>query len=211
MNSRLAAIAAAAVLASCLESAPDSVVHGVAVVTQNQPTANFASFSTFSIDPMISVVDQTGSVTNQFTVDGTQLVPTISNNMKQRGFTEVPWTGNPTTTRADLQIKMEAHLGSADLYYPGYCGWYPYYYCYPGWTYAGSYNFGTLVVTMGDAKSAQGAPAAGAIPLVWTAINYGILASYYTPGVPGSGTNVNYGRLQEAINRAFAQSPYIQR
>ncbi|HVI96749.1 MAG TPA: DUF4136 domain-containing protein [Anaeromyxobacter sp.] len=206
MNSRLAALAAAAFLASCVESAPDSVLHGVAVVTQNSSTANFASFSTFSIDPMVAVVDQTGSVTNMFQVDGSQLVPTIRTNMEQRGYTFVPWVGN--TTPADLQIKMEAHLGSADLYYPGYCGWYPYYYCYPGWTYAGSYNFGTFVVTMGDAS---GRPQGSQIPLVWTAINYGILSSYYTSGGPPSGTNVNYGRVQEAINRAFAQSPYIQR
>ena len=40
-------------------------------------------------------------------------------------------------TPADLHIKMSATLGNVDTYsyYPGYCGWYPYYYCYPSWSY----------------------------------------------------------------------------
>jgi hypothetical protein len=207
MNSRLAALAAAALLASCFESAPDSVLHGVAVVTQQTPGTTFSKFSTFSVDPTVAVVDDTGSVTNKFTVDGSQMVPTIVSNMTQRGFMEVPWVGDATP--ADLPIKMEAHLGQADVYYPGYCGWYPYYYCYPGWTYAGSYNFGTLVLTMGDntARLPQGSK----LPLVWTSASYGILSSYYTPGVPGNGSNVNFAKVNESINRAFNDSPYIHR
>jgi hypothetical protein len=197
-----------ALLASCLQGAPDSVVSGVAVATQQQPAANFASYATFSVDPTVAVVDQTGSTGSSYSVDGSQLAPTIASNMQSRGYTQVPWIGNATP--ADLQIKMEATLGSQSTYAyaPGYCGWYPYYYCYPGWTYTGSYNFGTLVLTMGDAKNAT---PGGKLPLLWTAAMYGILSSYYTPGAPSGGTNVNFAKIQGAINQAFADSPYIQR
>ncbi len=206
MNRGLAALAAATLLASCMEGVPDKVVKGVAVVTQHRPDADFTGFATFSIDPTVAVVDQTGTVATTSSVDGTRMASAISANMVQRGYTEVAWRGNNTV--ADLQIKMEALLGSAEVYYPGYCGWYPYYYCYPGWSYAGSYNFGTVVITMGDTKHAA---AGGELSLVWTTAMYGILASYYTPGVPSSGANVNWPRIQEAVNRAFADSPYIKK
>jgi hypothetical protein len=206
MNSRLAALAAAALLASCIEGAPSSVVNGVAVATQNTPSTNWSSFSTFAVDPTVAVTDATGSTVTNTTVNGAQLVPTIVSNMQARGYTQVPWTGN--ATNADLQIKMQATLGSQSVYYPGYCGWYPYYACVPGWTYAGSYNFGTLILTMGNATGlVQGSN----LPLVWTGAGYGVLSQYYTPGVPSNGANVNYGVIQAAINQMFAISPYIQK
>jgi hypothetical protein len=215
MNSRLAALAAAALLASCVGSAPDEVVNGVAVVTQRQPNADFATYRTFSVDPTIAVVDQSGSISTSYTVDATPLVPTIVNLMVQRGYTEVPWKpgDNAATNTADLQLKMEAYLGDVEVYYPGYCGWYPYYYCYPGWSYAGSYNFGSLLVTMGDRKAATGAPGTpdAKLPLIWRNLNYGILGAYYTPGVPANSSNVNWGRVAEAVTRAFNDSPYIKR
>ena len=206
MNSRLAALAAAALLASCIEGAPSSVVNGVAVASQNTPSTNWSSFTTFSVDPTVAVTDATGSTVQNTTVDGTQLVPTINANMQARGYTLVQWIGN--NTNADLQIKMQATLGSQSVYYPGYCGWYPYYACVPGWTYAGTYNFGTLVLTMGNATGlVQGSN----LPLVWTGAAYGVLSQYYTPGVPSNGANVNYGKIQAAINQMFAISPYIQK
>lgn len=210
MNSRLAVLAAAALLASCGYDVPNSVVNGVAVVTQHQPAANFNDYVTFSIDPTVAVVDETGSVSTSFTVDGANLVPTISSNMRARNYTEVAWRGD--STPADLHIKMNATLGDVDTYtyYPGYCGWYPYYYCYPSWSYAGSYNFGSLVLTMGDVKNATPG-GGGKLPLIWTSSSRGILSDYYTPGVPSGGANVNWARVQESIDRAFADSPYIQR
>lgn len=204
MKSRVAALAAAGLLASCVETAPDSVLNGEAVLTQYAPGASFGQYATFSVDPQVVVVDETGAETTTFTVDGANLVSTISANMTERNFTEVAWRGDDTP--ADLHIKMHATLGEEDVYYAGYCGWYPYYYCYPGWSYAGSYNYGTVVLDMGDVKNAA---VGGKLPLVWTAALYGILSSYYTPGGPATGSNVNWGRIQRAIDRAFDDSPYL--
>ena len=178
------------------------------MVTQFQPAANFDDYVTFSIDPTVAVVDETGSVSQTFTVDGANLVPTIGSNMREelhRGRVE-------RKRRADLHIKMSATLGNVDTYsyYPGYCGWYPYYYCYPSWSYEASYNFGSLVLTMGDVKNA--APGGGGkLRSVWTSSARGVLSDYYTPGVPSGGANVNWARIRESIDRAFADSPYIQR
>lgn len=208
MKARVAALATL-ILAACEGySAPDSVVFGSLVVTQRAQTVDWNAYRSYSIDPTVVVVDGTGTVMTSCSVDGGQLVPTIKANMDARGYEQAPW--NPTGG-ADLQIKMSAFLGSQDVYYADWCSWYSYYYCYPGWTYAGSYSFGTLVVDMGDVLHA-GPPTTppGKLPLVWTNANYGVLASYYA-GCAGNGNNVSWSRIQESIDRAFAQSPYIQR
>ncbi len=205
MKARLAALATL-LLAGCAGySAPDSVVYGTAVVTQYSNKATWSTYTTYSVDPVVAVVDNTGATTQECSVDGSQLVPTIVAQMDARGYTRVAWTGT-NTTDSDLQIKMTAFLGSVDYYYAGYCGWYPYYYCYPGWSYAGSYSFGTLVVDMGDKLNQSGTE----IPLAWTAASYGVLASYYSGCSGGSaGNNPNWSRIEASIDRAFEQSPYI--
>ena len=210
MNARLAALAALVLATGCQSfSAPDSVLYGTAVITQYTPGTQWSSFTTFTVDPIVAVVDDTGSITSNCSVPGTQIVPTIKNEMQARGYTYIDFDPlNPTT--ADLEIKMSAHLGSASYYYSGgYCGWYPYYYCYPGWSYAGSYSFGTLQLEMGDVKAAGGTQG-NKIPLVWQNVNYGILAGYYS-GCSGNGSGINWSRIQDAVVRAFDQSPYIRK
>ena len=84
MNSRLAALSAAALLASCGFDVPSSVENGVAVVTQRQPAANFNDYVTFSVNVRRSSWWTTGSVSETFTVDGANIVSTISSNMRAR-------------------------------------------------------------------------------------------------------------------------------
>ena len=210
MNSRFAALAALALTAGCTSfSAPDSVLYGSAVATQFKSGVQWSSYSSFMVDPSITVVDGTGTVQTTCSVDGSQLAPTIESLMEARGYTKVPFVA-PGVTGADLVIKMTAHLGSQAYYYGGgYCGWYPYYYCYPGWSYAGSYSFGTLQLEMGDVKAAGGTQG-NKIPLVWQNVNYGILAGYYS-GCSGNGSGINWSRIQDAVVSAFDQSPYIRK
>jgi hypothetical protein len=210
MTPRSAALAALALTAGCTSfSAPDSVVYGEAVVTQFKSGVQWSSYTTFTVDPNITVLDGTGTVQTTCSVDGSQLAPTIEHLMTSRGYTKTTFVP-PGVTGADLVIKMTAHLGSQSLYYGGgYCGWYPYYYCYPGWSYAGSYTFGTLQLEMGDVKAAGGIQG-GKIPLVWQAVHYGVLAGYYT-GCSGNGSGINWGRIEDAVIRGFDQSPYIQK
>jgi hypothetical protein len=205
MRARLATLAVLSLAACGDYSAPDSVVFGKIVATQHDPNANWNDYQTYSINPAVAVVDGTGTILTSCTVDGSQLVPTIRARMDERGYTEVPWVPAGGGD-SDLEITINARLGSQDVYYTDWCGWYGYYYCYPGWTYAGSYNFGTVVVDIGDALHLDGTT----LPLIWRDANYGVLASYYN-GCTGGGNNVNWAQIQAAINRAFDQSPYIQR
>jgi len=205
MRARFAALATL-LLASCYYGAPDSVVNGALVATQYASGVSWDAYTTFSVDPKVAVLDNTGSVTTECTVDGTNLVTTITQQMQARGYTAVDWGNSVTGPATDIQIKMTSYLGSVDYYYSGYyCGWYPYYYCYPSWTYAGSYSFGTLVLDMGDLKNAT---SGGKLPLIWHSASYGVLASYYT-GCANTST-INWGRVQQSIVQAFDQSPYIQ-
>jgi hypothetical protein len=209
MKARLSLIASAALLASCGDySAPDSVVNGVAVITLHSATATWADYSTYSIDETVTVVDATGTIQQTCTVPGAQIAAVIRDQMTSRNYAELPW-GQTT----DLQFKLTAFLGSQDVYYADWCSWYGYYYCYPGWTYAGSYKFGTLVIDMGDVLHSTPPPVGGSVgelPLTWTAAQYGILSSYYA-GCSGNGSGINWAKITEAVNRAFDQSPYIQR
>jgi hypothetical protein len=209
MNVRSLAAPALLALACYDYSAPSSVVNGAVVLTQFDQTANFGAYKYYAVNPTITVVDATGTVQTQCTVDGTPLLPTIQQQMSARGYVQVDFAapGQPQPTPPpDLQITMHAALGSQDVYYPGWCYWYPYYYCYPGWSYAGSYSFGTLVLDMGVVKGlSQGEK----IPLIWTNANYAVLASYYT-GCNSNGNAVNWQKISDAVVRAFDQSPYIQ-
>ncbi|HET6412960.1 MAG TPA: DUF4136 domain-containing protein [Anaeromyxobacter sp.] len=206
MKLRFAALATL-LLGSCYYGAPNSVLYGNPVATQYASGVNWSTYTTFSVDPTVSVVDNTGSLTQNCSVDGTNLVTTIVSEMTNRGYTQVAWVGN--NTAADLQIKMSATLGSQSYYYPGYCSWYPYYYCYPGWVYAGTYSFGTIVIDMGDTLNA-GPPNGGKIPLVWTAAAYGVLSSYYS-GCSSPTSTIDWTKIQGIISQAFDQSPYIQK
>jgi len=198
-------------LGSCYYGAPNSVLYGNPVATQYANGVNWNAYTTFSVDPTIAVVDNTSSITQNCTVDGSQLVGTIENQMTAGGYTAVTWadaSGPGSGPAVDLQIKMSATLGSQSYYYPGWCSWYPYYYCYPGWVYAGTYNFGTIVLDMGDTRNQPPAGSGGKIPLVWDAAAYGVLSSYYT-GCTSNGNSVNWTTIQSIIVRAFDQSPYI--
>ncbi len=207
MNVRLVALATLSLAACGDYTAPDSVVFGNAVITQHAQAVDWNSYTNYSINPAVTVVDGTGTIMTNCTVDGSNLVPTIKANMDARGYHQVDWA--PLTPgQAHLEIQMTAFIGDQDIYYSDWCSWYYYYYCYPGWTYAGSYTFGTLRLDMGDVLHAGGQ--GGKLPVVWTNANYGVLASYYN-GCAGNGSNVNWGRLQNAIQQAFDQSPYIQR
>jgi hypothetical protein len=210
MNSRFAALAALALTAGCTSfSAPDSVLYGSAVATQQKSGTVWSSYTTAMVDPTITVVDGTGTVQTTCTVPGTQVATTIEHLLAARGYTVLPFVA-PGVTGVDLVVKMTAHLGSQSVYYGGgYCGWYPYYYCYPGWSYAGSYSFGTLQLEMGDVKAAGGIQG-NKIPLIWQNVNYGILAGYYS-GCSGNGSGINFSRLDDAVSRAFDQSPYIRK
>jgi hypothetical protein len=83
-------------------------------------------------------------------------------------------------------------------WYGGYWGWYYPYYPYYGGGYYDSYSTGTLIWTVIDTdRSLVGAN--GNPVFQWTAAVNGILTNVYSAN-----------RVNKAIDKAFAQSPYLK-
>jgi hypothetical protein len=103
-----------------------------------------------------------------------------------------------------------ALFGSVDLYYNSYwCSYYYYYYCTPTTSYAGSYNYGTLLIEAGTELQNPGTPPTPGVQskLVWTSASYGVMAgaNNITMSSPG------YQKTLASIDQAFAQSPYFSK
>ncbi len=194
MKHRLAVLLATLVLASCGNTVSEEVINGQAVGTVQKPGTDFSSYTTFTVVNKVQVHDNTTNNPNTSSKDAPQLQAYVTNIMKSRGYTEVPYADGVV---ADLVVTFDAYLGSTT--YGGYwCDWYYWGYtygCYP--YYAGTYEFGTFVLAMGDRKNASGT----VMTTVWGAALYSVL-----------GTDAyNAQILQTSIDRAFAQSPYLHK
>lgn len=191
-STALAAFASLALVACGDSGAPDSVVNGVAVLTQ-PASAQFApSGGTFFVDPTVRY-RKDGREQPPFTMDP-ELRALIRQQMTDAGFTEAA-----DAASAAVGLTMVFATSTVDVYYSGgwcdiYYGWYG---CYYPPVYAGSYRFGVTVLNMVDQ---------GALPdptALWSALTYGLVPDYAAPGL------YDNARLIEATTRAFAQSPYI--
>jgi Domain of unknown function (DUF4136) len=177
--------------------APDEVITGSVVYTQQAPGSDFTPLRTYYLDQIIESWE-----------DGTPQAPvalpastaaTIRARMTALGYTEV--TQPPLSNRppdSDVGMRM-AYLQSNFTYYvsSGYCSIYwAYYACWPYWGYAGSYSTGTVLMLMLDTRVTP--------PTVDTLWAVGLYAVLRDSSI--SNTTV----LDDALNRAFDQSPYLK-
>jgi len=219
LHTPLLALAAAAALAGCyVPTAPDEVLYGVVTATNykqdettGQPDPLFANTNTVYLEDTIKVVDDTNSgiTINSGVVTG--VLDRITADLNARGYSDViRWNkatqGNPPA--GSLRMGTYSLFGSVNLFYSSYwCSWYYYYYCTPTTTYAGSYDYGTLLIEAGtDLYDPGSTPVPGApSKLIWTGASYGVMSG-------GSSITVNspgYQKALAAIDQAFAQSPYF--
>jgi hypothetical protein len=204
----LLALVAAVSLAGCyVPSAPSEVVYGVVTATNYKATADFTAYPNVMVVQAISVVDDTnGGVTiGSLAEDG--VITQIEQNLTAHGYTLVDAAGAGPGT---LQVGAYAIFGSVDLYYSSYwCSLYYYYYCTPTVSYAGSYDYGTLLIEAGTELQNPGAPPPPGVQskLVWTSASYGVFAgsSVITTSSPG------YQKALASIDQAFGQSPYFSK
>jgi hypothetical protein len=208
LNPPLLALAAAATLAGCyVPSAPNEVLYGVVTATNYKATANFAAYPNVLVSQSIVVVDDTnGGVTIGAQVQA-GLVAGIEKNLTDRGYTLVDAAGAGPET---LLVGAYALFGSVDLYYSSYwCSYYYYYYCTPTTSYAGSYNYGTLLIEAGTELQNPGTPPPPGVQskLVWTSASYGVMAGANTITTSSPG----YQKTLASIDQAFAQSPYFSK
>jgi hypothetical protein len=181
-----------ALSASCdYGGAPDEVLFGEAVLTQPATGRDFKPLATYYLDPTVKVMGDTLIATEQPMPDAVRSA--IDANMARLGYTAAPLSG---AGKADVGLKMSLLRGTADVYYPGYwCDYWSYYGCYYDWTYAGSYNFGTAILEMGDLSAPDGTR----LPILWLSAVYGVATS----------ATLDVSRAVDGLNRAFAQSPYL--
>ena len=195
---------------ACHPDEPTSVAELDVVATAHDDTVNFVNIGTFVMpDSVVEIVPPESVATalpfnhayDQLILDG------VAAKLAELGYTRLPSfaAGTPDVV---VLIKGVA-VQNTDVYvsYPwwGYWGWYGWPCCYgPGWgagypvVSVSQYDVGTIAIDMWDLRRAD--PVAMQIPAIWTAALRGLLE--------GSAVDAPF-RIDQAIDRAFAQSPYL--
>jgi Domain of unknown function (DUF4136) len=182
------------------------------VATAHDDTVNFASIGTFVMpDSVVAIVPPESVLTalpfdhsyDQLILDG------VAAQLTALGYTRLP-TFDPANPPDIAVLISGIAVRNTDIYvtYPwwGYWGWYGWPCCYgPGWgvgyypvVTATQYDVGSIVVDMWDLRRADAT--AQRVPAIWTAVLRGLLE--------GSPADAPF-RIDQAIDRAFAQSPYL--
>ena len=195
---------------ACHPDEPTSVAELDVVATAHDDTVNFASIGTYVMpDSVVEIVPPESVATAlPFNHAYDQLIlDSVATKLAQLGYTRLPsFAGTPP----DVVVLIKGvAVQNTDVYvsYPwwGYWGWYGWPCCYGlGWgasypvVSVSQYDIGTIVVDMWDLRRAD--PVAMQIPAIWTAALRGLLE--------GSSVDAPF-RIDQAIDRAFAQSPYL--
>ncbi len=196
--------AAMLLLASCADySVPSEVTNGAVVITQQNAGFDYALRTKYYVDPTASVIKDDPN--NPDTLDLTQppynqILQAIDDNMQAAGFT-TKLNALPPQITFPLPDAVGVHVtmlkGTVSVYYPGYwCDYWYYYSCWYDWSYAGSYNTGTMIVEMSDFNVASDATS---LPIAWLAAVYGVAGT----------ASYNTTLAVQGVNRAFGQSPYL--
>jgi hypothetical protein len=190
---------AALLLAGCAGyGASDDVTFGEIVYTQPKPGQDFTGLRKYYVEQTVNVAGD--DPLNPTSTDMPNSVEaTLDANLQARGWAKITTRPPEGSIALDtVRIQATAFKGSAAYYYPGYwCDYWYYYGCYYGWSYAGSYKFGTVVFEMAQVNPD---PSNGnKVPVVWAAAIYGVASS----------PSYDIQRINDALYRAFSQSPYL--
>lgn len=209
-------LAAASVISGCANDVrSQDIAAGIVVATQRAPGADLAGRTTFAIVTKVGVVSDDGSAASP--VAAPVLVASVVANLEARGFVRAgeidPAAPPPAPVVADLAVNLTAlesdraepayWLGSPAHTRPSAWGYPAYAWAY-GWQWSPvAPTRGTVIVEIADLVGAVPGGDPGASPLVvsWAALGYGV-----SPGPSSYDT----AALLEAVDRAFAQSPYLQ-
>jgi hypothetical protein len=196
---------------ACHPGEPTDVTELDAVITTHDDTVNFASILTFVMpDSVVEIVPPESVLTAlPFNHDYDRLIlDGVAAKMAALGYTRLSTYDAANPPDAAVLVRGIA-VRNTDVYvsYPwwGYWGWYGWPVYGPGWgvgypvvTDVVQYDVGTIVIDMWDNRRAD--PTAQRVPAIWVAALRGLLE-----GSP----DVAPDRINEAIDRAFAQSPYL--
>jgi hypothetical protein len=181
-------------MVSCYPDEPVSYSDLDLVYTNYTESFDFASKGTYAVPDKI--VKVTGNLAEgqdpEYVKEpyNTQVLDKIQSNMTAMGWTKVD---DPAT--ADLALLPAIWTNTTVYYWYDYWCWYSYYYCGYGWSYPSvtSYTSGTLVMALVAAGDEYVDPTS-----VWTAAINGLVSGSY-----------DASRVNDAIDQAFNQSPYL--
>jgi hypothetical protein len=174
-------------------------------ITNHDSTANFSSYTTFSIVDSVAVLSRTNdSAVKELTDYDKQLITSVTNAMKGRGYTLVDKAAKP-----DMAINLTRIDNSyaAVSWNPGWWGgwgyWDPGYWGFPGggWYWPPYYtvyrvNERQVAIDLFDLKDAKSNDSK--ITAIWNSL------------WRGSGV-WNSDNIASMVQASFAQSPYLQK
>jgi len=191
--------------AGCYPGGPDFTDELDLVLTTYDESYVFPNSNTYAIPDQIPKI--TGNLaegeTPEFLDPATTKIflDQVNANMTKLGYTKVTINADVVVTVAALEVTTIVSYCN-DWWYGGWWGYYPGYPGYGGCYYPSAYSYstGTLLISMIDDKDEDGDPETP-VKGVWGAGINGLLES---------STSSNNSRAVEAIDKAFAQSPYLK-
>ncbi len=197
----------AAAVCSCQKDPSTSDLHrDYLVYTDYDSEADFAAFETFYIPDSILVIGNNKKTEYWKDENALEIVATVAAEMEAAGYL-------PVAEKADADLGIQLSYVERETYFVGYDSpywwWnYPYYWTpgywgdwlgwhYPYYVYYG-YTAGSLLLEMVNLGAAQ--TESKRLPIVWDSFIGGLLTS---------STSLNQQRTLEAVEQAFAQSPYL--
>ncbi|NOX19434.1 MAG: DUF4136 domain-containing protein [Chlorobi bacterium] len=172
------------------------------VLTRYDKEADFGSFRTYALpDTVFHIVgDEEDEISRQFDA---LMLQKVASNMASRGFTRIDNPDSSNIPDAVVTISVTTTDYTGVSYYPPYWGypgwgWYypPYYPPYWGTTY--SYSTGTIFIDFGDVDNVADS---SLVTVEWNATINGLLSS---------NASSTRARIEDSINQAFTQSPYLK-
>lgn len=176
-------------------------------ITNQDSTAEFSSFRTFSISDSVGVIEDNQGLGKELTSFDAAVVAAVSASMEARGYQRVERNENP-----DLGVTVTRVYSNFTglISYPSYWDYYgnfydPFYWGYPGYDYFSPVYYGptfysTYQVVQGalavDMLNLRDAAVDNTIRPVWSAL--------------ARGTGVlNPSNVESQISAFFEQSPYL--
>lgn len=193
-------------VASCYPGDVTSLSELDIVLTFQNPETNYAGLQTYAIaDTVVQLDEDSSEVQIDHSYDD-DVVDKVRARLDGYGWTEVDY---PDETPDVLVLASAvADEYTAYTYYPGYWwgywGWYyPCYYCYPGYpSYitVTQYDAGTVFIDMIETASISLGDST--TQFAWTAGVNGVL---------GSSSSSTVQRVLAGLDKAFNQSPYLEK
>lgn len=196
---------------ACHPGEPNSAAEFDVVATAHDDTVNFGAIQTYAMPDSVVEIVPPDSVADALPFNHAfdqQILDGIAAKMAALGYTRLPSYDALNTPDVILTVRGVV-LRNTDVYvsYPWYpyWGWWGWPCCYgPGWgvgypiVTATQYDVVTVAVDMWDVRRSD--QVAQRVPAIWVAALRGL-----QEGSPAD----TPARIDEAINRAFAQSPYL--